>query len=57
MVPHLVGLFAATVIGYSIHWLLGDHLGLMAECLLNAVFGGGAYIYSVYKLKKMHGDF
>ena len=57
MVPHLVGIFAASIVAYLIRWLVGDHVGMMTEFLLTVLVGGPVYVFSVYKLKQMHGDF
>jgi hypothetical protein len=48
------------MIGAGAAWLpsllLGDRLSLFADLALGTATGGAAYVYAIYKLKKLRGD-
>jgi hypothetical protein len=60
-VIQLVALAAGTLAGLLPHLisshLLGIRLGVFADFLLGSIVGGAAYVLTIYRLKKLRGDF
>jgi hypothetical protein len=54
---NLLAMAIGTAAGYLPHLLFGRHLSFFADFMTGTVTGGAAYIYALYKLKQMRGDF
>ncbi len=57
MLIQLAAMMIGSGVAYLPHLLFRDHLSVMADFLLGSAIGGVAYVASIYKLKKMRGDF
>ena len=53
----LAAMMIGSGVAYLPHLIFGDHLSVMANFMLGSVLGGAAYVATIYKLKKLRGDF
>jgi len=53
----LVAVVIGAGAGWLPHLLLGDRLSALADLVLGTAVGGVAYVYAIYRLKKLRGDF
>ena len=56
MLTHFVGMIVGAGISYGLHFLMGDHVGVMTDFFVTSLVGGVAYVFVVYKLKQMRGE-
>jgi len=54
---NLLAMVIGAIAGWLPHLLLGRHLSFFADFTAGTVTGGAAYVYALYKLKQMRGDF
>ena len=54
---NLVAGVIAALVTYPLSLLLDDHVSVMTGYAISTVVGGGVFVYTVYKLKKLRGDF
>ena len=53
----IVALLVGAVAGYLPHLLLEGRVTFWVDYLVSSVIAAAAYVYTVYKLKKLRGDF
>jgi hypothetical protein len=54
---NLLAMVVGAIASYLPHLLFGRHLSFFADFMAGTVTGGAGYLYALYKLKQMRGDF
>jgi hypothetical protein len=54
---NLVAMVLASIAAYGVHFLFGDSLSFFADFMIGSVVGGVVYIFTIYRLRKLRGDF
>jgi hypothetical protein len=57
MMIQFVAMIIGSGVAYVPHLLFGDHMSVMTDFFVGSIIGGAAYVATIYKLKKMRGDF
>jgi len=56
MLTHFVGMIIGAGISYGLHFVIGEHVGMMTDFFVTSLVGGVGYVYVVYKLKQLRGE-
>lgn len=54
---NLVAMVLASIAAWGVHFLVGDYLSFFADFMIGTVVGGAVYVFTIYKLRKLRGDF
>lgn len=57
MMLHLIAMLFGSAIGAIPHFVFADRMSFFTDFMVSSVLSGTGYLFALYQLKKMRGDF